>query len=127
MALKHLKTAEFDAAVEAAPLAMVDFWASWCKPCRKEIPNLKAIYERFSGKGLEIVSISIDKNDSAWRKAVTAENLTWPNGIDKQGIKDMFNVNAIPAIFIVDGKTGRILADNIRGEQLANKLAEMLE
>ena len=96
-------------------------------PCRKEIPNLKAIYERFSGKGLEIVSISIDKNDSAWRKAVTAENLTWPNGIDKQGIKDMFNVNAIPAIFIVDGKTGRILAENIRGEQLANKLAEMLE
>ena len=106
---------------------IVDFWASWCVPCRKEIPNLKAIYERFSGKGLEIVSISIDKNDSAWRKAVTAENLTWPNGIDKQGIKDMFNVNAIPAIFIVDGKTGRILAENIRGEQLANKLAEMLE
>ena len=114
-------------AVRGKKVYIVDFWASWCVPCRKEIPNLKAIYERFSGKGLEIVSISIDKNDSAWRKAVTAENLTWPNGIDKQGIKDMFNVNAIPAIFIVDGKTGRILAENIRGEQLANKLAEMLE
>ena len=114
-------------AVKGKKVYIVDFWASWCVPCRKEIPNLKAIYERFSGKGLEIVSISIDKNDSAWRKAVTAENLTWPNGIDKQGIKDMFNVNAIPAIFIVDGKTGRILAENIRGEQLANKLAEMLE
>lgn len=63
---------------------MIDFWASWCGPCRREIPNLKKIYEAYVDKGLEIISISIDKEDKAWQKALDEEQLPWPNLIDRQ-------------------------------------------
>ncbi|MGM9773856.1 MAG: TlpA family protein disulfide reductase [Candidatus Egerieousia sp.] len=121
------KRTKLSKAVKGKKAYIIDFWASWCAPCRKEIPNLKAIYERFRNKGLEIISISIDKNDAAWKKALAEEKLAWPNGIDKTGINDTFNVKAIPAIFIVDGKTNTIVAEKMRGEQLADKIAEMLE
>lgn len=61
---------------------LIDFWASWCGPCRREIPNLKKIYEAYVDKGLEIISISIDKEDKAWQKALDEEQLPWPNLID---------------------------------------------
>ena len=121
------KTTKLSKAVKGKRAYLVDFWASWCKPCRKEIPNLKAIYGRYGKKGLEIVSISIDKSDTAWKKALSEEKLPWHNGIDRTGINDLFNVKAIPAIFIVDGKTNTILAENLRGEMLEKKLAEIFE
>lgn len=113
-------------AVKGKKVYLVDFWASWCMPCRKEIPNLKAIYEKYNKQGLEIISLSIDKNPKAWQKALTEEKLPWPNGIDKDGISDRFHVQAIPAIFIVDAKTGKILFENICGEELANKIETLL-
>ena len=106
---------------------LVDFWASWCGPCRKEIPNLKKLYELYKGKGLEIVSVSIDRKEEQWKKALTEEQLPWPNGIDRAGIADAYNVRAIPAIFLVDGDTGKCIAENIRGEELATKLAELFK
>lgn len=104
---------------------LVDFWASWCRPCRKEIPNLKKQYELYKSKGLEIVSVSIDKNEVAWKKALVEEKLPWSNGLDRAGIADSYKVKFIPAIFLVDGATGKCIAENIRGEELASKLAEL--
>lgn len=112
-------------AVESARYYLVDFWASWCGPCRKEIPNLKALYELYKGKGLQIVSVSIDKDEAAWKKALGEEKLPWPNGIDRAGIADAYKVKFIPAIFLVDGATGKCIAENIRGEELATKLADL--
>ena len=106
---------------------LVDFWASWCGPCRKEIPNLKKLYELYKGKGLEIVSVSIDRKEEQWKKALKEEQLPWPNGIDRAGIADAYNVRAIPAIFLVDGATDKCIAENIRGEELATKLAELFK
>lgn len=105
---------------------LIDFWASWCAPCRKEIPNLKECYADFAGKGLEIISISIDRSDAAWKKALQEEKLPWPNGIDREGIADAYKVRAIPAMFLVDVNTGKIVGENLRGEKLRSKLAELM-
>lgn len=105
---------------------LIDFWASWCAPCRKEIPNLKKLYKEYSSKGFEIVSISIDKKEADWKKALDEEKLTWPNFLDTKGASDAFKVKTIPAMFLVDEK-GKIIAEKIRGEELENKLAELFK
>lgn len=120
------KNTPLSKAVKGKKVYLIDFWASWCMPCRKEIPNLKAIYEKFNKKGLEIISLSIDKNPKAWQKALTEEKLPWPNGIDKDGVADRFHVQAIPAIFIVDAATGKILSENTCGEELSEKIETLL-
>ncbi|MDR1055264.1 MAG: AhpC/TSA family protein [Prevotellaceae bacterium] len=105
---------------------LIDFWASWCGPCRKEIPNLKKLYGKYSSKGFEIISISIDKKEADWEKALKEEILTWPNFLDTKGASDAFNVKSIPAMFLVDDK-GIIIAEKIRGEELETKLAELFK
>ena len=114
-------------AVKGKKYYLVDFWASWCGPCRKEIPNLKKLHEIYKNKGLQIVSVSIDKNEAAWKKALNEEKLPWPNGLDRAGIANAYKVRFIPAIFLVDGATGKCIAENIRGEELATKLAELFK
>ena len=104
---------------------LIDFWASWCGPCRREIPNLKAAYETFAPRGLEIISISTDRDPAAWQKALDEEQLPWPNFRDDSGIADAYSVQAIPAIFLLDAD-GTILATKLRGEALQQKLAELL-
>lgn len=105
---------------------LIDFWASWCAPCRKEIPNLKKLYKEYSSKGFEILSISIDKKEADWKKALDEEKLAWPNFLDTKGASDAFKVKTIPAMFLVDEK-GKIIAEKIRGEELENKLAELFK
>ncbi|WP_318345524.1 TlpA disulfide reductase family protein [Flagellimonas baculiformis] len=104
---------------------LIDFWASWCAPCRKEIPNLKNAYAEFSGKGFEILSVSIDKNQDAWIKALGQENMGWPNLLDNGDLSKEFNVKTIPATYLVDGN-GVVIAENLRGKELDEKLAELL-
>lgn len=105
---------------------LIDFWASWCAPCRKEIPNLKKLYDQYAPKGFEIVSLSIDRSESDWKKALEEEKLTWPNFLDTKGASDAFNVKAIPAMFLVD-ENGKVVAEKIRGEALDKKLAELFK
>jgi len=105
---------------------LIDFWASWCAPCRKEIPNLKTAYASYSAKGFEVLSISIDQDQKAWLKALAQENMQWPNLYDDNKVSKAFNVKTIPATYLIDSK-GVIVSDNLRGEALEAKLKELLK
>lgn len=105
---------------------LLDFWASWCGPCRREIPNLKEIYKRHAGNDFEIVSVSIDTDDAPWKKAVGDEKLTWTNVRDTdKSIADLYKVSAVPTMYIVDGN-GCLVAENLAGEELATRIDEIL-
>ncbi len=106
---------------------LLDFWASWCAPCRKEIPNVKKQYELYKDKGFEVVSISIDRNAGQWKKALEEEQLAWPNFLSNE-VADQFKVKAVPTMYLVDPQ-GTIIAenDNARGEKLAAKLVELFK
>lgn len=104
---------------------LIDFWASWCNPCRKEIPNLKKLYKEYADKGFQIISISIDKKKADWEKALKEENLEWPNFLDNGDVAIAYKVKMIPTMYLIDAN-GVMVGENLRGEALAEKLAELL-
>jgi peroxiredoxin len=107
---------------------LVDFWASWCGPCIAEIPKFKEIYEKYRNDGFEIVGISIDKNHEAWLRAITHHELEWPQMIDNEEVEianSHFAVTAVPTTFLLD-PDGKIMIRNIKGEELDQKLSELL-
>ena len=113
---------------EGKKVVLVDFWASWCGPCRREIPNVKAQYAKYKDKGFEVISISTDEKEEAWRKAVAEEKLEWLSFRDVDGkAADLYNVRSIPAMYLVDAETQNLIAvgDDARGENLAKKLEEL--
>ncbi|WP_025006812.1 TlpA disulfide reductase family protein [Marinilabilia salmonicolor] len=104
----------------------LDFWASWCSPCRKESPNMVKAYEEFGGENFEIVGVSLDKTAEPWLKAVEEDNMTWTLLHDPQGdVANTYGVQSIPFTLLLD-KEGNIIEKNLRGEQLQNKLKELL-
>ena len=105
---------------------LIDFWASWCNPCRKEIPNLKKLYAQYSGKGFEIVSISIDQKKADWKKALKEEGLTWPNFLDETGVAALYKVKCVPTMYLITAD-GVMVGENLRGEALATKLKELFQ
>lgn len=119
------KDADLSQLVKGHKYTLVDFWASWCGPCRKSIPGLKALYEEMNSKGLQIVSISIDKKESDWLKAEQEENLKWPSFLDKGTTSAAWKVRAIPAMFLLNEK-GVVIAENLNLEQLKAKLKESI-
>ncbi len=88
---------------------LLDFWASWCGPCRKSIPGLKELYKEYADKGFEIVSISTDKKENDWIKAANEEQLPWPSFLDRTGTADTFNVKAIPNLYLIDN-SGKVVS-----------------
>lgn len=109
---------------------LIDFWASWCAPCRKENPNLVKAYETYKEKGFEIVGISLDNKTTPWLGAIEKDGLTWPQLIDEkawagQGVKD-YGVRLIPANFLID-KDGIIVAKNLKGDNLQETLANLIK
>lgn len=111
-------------------VVLLDFWASWCGPCRHENPNVVKAYKRFEPKGFTIFSVSLDQNKDKWLAAIEKDGLMWENHVsDLKGWGSagsaLYKVSGIPATFLLD-KNGKIVAKNLRGQALEDKLLELL-
>lgn len=111
-------------------VTIIDFWAAWCRPCRAENPNVVNVYKKYHEKGLNIIGVSLDRNKEDWHKAIADDGLTWHHisnlaYFDDQ-IAKLYNVEAIPATFILD-EDGVIIAKDLRGAALEEKIAELLQ
>lgn len=109
-------------------VVLVDFWASWCGPCRKESPNLVKTYKRFKDDGFEIYSVSLDRSRENWLNAIEADNLDWTHVSDlnywNSVVVDLYGFSGIPHTVLLDEK-GRVIAKNLRGDDLGEKLEEV--
>jgi len=112
-------------------IILVDFWASWCAPCRAENPNVVKAYNKYKSKGFDVFSVSLDSDPNRWKAAVQKDNLSWTNHVcDFKGwqssVVALYNFKGIPYNVLID-KEGKIIAKNLRGEELEKKLAEILK
>ena len=109
---------------------LIDFWASWCGPCRGENPHVVEIYKEYHPKGLEIFGVSLDNNKEAWVKAIADDGLVWKHGSDLKGWQSapaqLYSVSGIPHTVLLD-ENNKIIAKNLRGEELKQKIAELLK
>ena len=124
---KEVKLSDF---ISQNKYTLIDFWASWCGPCRQEMPNVVDAYKQFKSKGFGIVGVSLDKDADKWKQAIKDLNITWPQMSDLkawqcEGAK-LYGVRAIPATVLVD-QEGNIVARDLRGEDIAAKLEELLK
>jgi peroxiredoxin len=110
-------------------VTIIDFWASWCGPCRGENPNVVALYKEMHAKGLNIIGVSLDKDAAKWKEAIAKDGLVWPQISNlkfwDEPIAKQFNIESIPATFILDAK-GVIVARDLRGDALKAKVTELL-
>ena len=109
---------------------LIDFWASWCKPCRQENPNVVRMYTKYKDKGFEVYSISLDDNKNAWLKAVETDGMIWTNVLGKKNgssaVALQYSIQVIPTTYLLD-KEGKIIAKNLRGAALEQKLGAILD
>jgi len=108
---------------------LVDFWASWCGPCRRENPNVVKTYLEYKDRGFDVFGVSLDKDKESWKKAIEKDHLTWTHASDllfwNSAPAKLYGIRAIPSNLLLD-KNGIIVAKNLRGEELQKKLAELL-
>lgn len=117
-------------------IVLLDFWASWCGPCRRENPNVVSLYQQYNHKGFEVLGVSLDGKRSgadpkaAWLKAIEQDQLSWANLSDLQGfespIAKLYGIQSIPSTFLIDAE-GIIIARNLRGTELDHKLAALFD
>lgn len=111
-------------------IVLIDFWASWCGPCRKENPNVVRLYNQYKDKGFTIYSVSLDEDAEAWKKAIVADGLIWPNHVSdllgwKTPMTKVYGFNSIPHTVLID-REGNIIGTGLRGESLEQKLKEVI-
>lgn len=112
-------------------VVLLDFWASWCRPCRMENPNVVKLYQAYHDKGFEIYSVSLDQKREDWLRAISTDGLMWPNHVsDLRGWSSqggaIYGIKSIPATVLID-RDGRVVARNLRGKELSAKVHELLE
>lgn len=116
--------------VKPGQYTLVDFWASWCGPCRREMPNLVEAYAKYKGKNFEIVGVSLDQDGAAWKEAIKKMDMTWPQMSDLKFWQcegaQLYAVNSIPHTVLIDG-SGKIIARGLHGEELQAKIAEVVK
>lgn len=109
---------------------LVDFWASWCGPCRQENPNVVKAYQQYKGKNFTILGVSLDKTKDKWQEAIKADGLAWSHVSDLKfwdsAVVPLYGLNAIPTNFLLDPQ-GKVIASNLRGPALEAKLQEVLK
>ena len=109
---------------------LIDFWASWCIPCRKENPNVVSAYAKYHSKGFQILAVSLDTSKSSWLKAIKNDNLSWTHVSDLGGweneVSRMLKVSEVPSNILVD-QNGIVIAKNLKGDNLHRKLAELFD
>ncbi|MDR6783777.1 thiol-disulfide isomerase/thioredoxin [Pedobacter africanus] len=120
-------------------ITLIDFWASWCGPCRASVPELKKLYTTFKDKGFHIVGVSTDQNKNSWKKAMSEDGVPWLQGLEiSKASKELFDIRAIPAYILVDGKGKMLVFDcpsssianfggSLHGEDLFKKIEELLK
>jgi thiol-disulfide isomerase/thioredoxin len=121
---QHLKLSNFK-----GKIVLLDFWATWCPPCRVEVPNLINIFRQFRNKDCVLISVSLDRDLQVARQFVKEKEMNWLHIIDRESSNNialLYEIEYIPATFIIDGK-GNILARNLRGAELKNTIANLLK
>jgi len=110
-------------------VVLLDFWASWCGPCRISIPGVIKLYNKYNAKGFEVFGVSIDSKKAAWLKAIKQDNINYIQVNDNGGwygkVPEQYGVNAIPATFLLN-KKGEVVAIDLEGQKLEDKIIELL-